>query len=58
VQLVPVTLRVESQHLDTATVGEALDALDGGGTAGPARAEQAEDLLLGDLEGDVHDSGP
>jgi len=51
---------VESGDPYAAGVGDPqpLDALDGGGLAGPVRAEDPEDLALLDGEGDTVDDGP
>jgi len=50
-----VTVGIEPQHADPSGIGlaESLEDLHGGGLPGAVRAEDAEDLALGDLERDV-----
>ena len=56
-QLVDVAEGIEAEHADRTAVGrpDALDAFHGRGLAGSVRADQAEDLTVGDVERDVID---
>ncbi len=56
-ELAGIAERIEAEHRDPAAVdlADALDALHGGGLAGPVGADQAEDFAFADLERSVAD---